>query len=428
MRSLTHPPRIRLAWRLLAFAALAGAAGARAGTLRVWCHQGQEAENGAMRGIAAAFEAAHAGAKVDLSFFPDFQYGEKVLIAAAAGDLPDCLDIDGPQVARFAAAGLLAPLDPLFSKDDLRDFLPTIVEQGTVDGRLYAMGAFDSAMVLYYDRGARARAGGSPPPDGGGWTWAEFLEACRRLKAAGMEPVALHMNEGSDEWFTYAFSPVVWSAGGSLIADDGRTVRGVLDSEANIRALAAWRRLFAEGLASADPVDPDPFGHGGTAMDWDGHWMARSHMAAKGAALGAMPLPRTGPRFAAPCGSWCWAVSSRAANPDAAADWIRWVTARRTGVDPIVAANGAVPARKSAFADFPEYARPPYSLFRAELEGFARPRPRTPFYAVLTQGFARALRDIAHGAAPGARLHEAAGEVQASIDWRTGTQTKGGAP
>src|SRR5690606_22932363 len=81
--------------------------------IRVWSHQGQEAENLAMRRIAAAFNEGYAdrGIRVDISFFPDFQYTEKLAIAAAARDLPDAFDLDGPLVARLVDANVLAPLD-----------------------------------------------------------------------------------------------------------------------------------------------------------------------------------------------------------------------------------------------------------------------------------------------------------------------------
>jgi multiple sugar transport system substrate-binding protein len=74
--------------------------------IRVWSHQGQESENQAMRAIADSFNRAYAeqGVRVDLTFFPDFQYTEKVAIAAAARDLPDAFDLDGPLVARFVDA------------------------------------------------------------------------------------------------------------------------------------------------------------------------------------------------------------------------------------------------------------------------------------------------------------------------------------
>ncbi|MGD9611463.1 MAG: sugar ABC transporter substrate-binding protein [Kiritimatiellia bacterium] len=391
--------------------------------IRVWCQQGQEAENQAMRAMAAAFNEAHAAQNLEaqLTFFPDFQYTEKVSIAAAARDLPDVLALDGPTVAQFVDAGLLRPIAAWFSAAELADFAPTIRAQGTIGGELYALGAFDSAMVLYYDRELLARAGVMAPADSRGWTWDEFLVACAQLKAAGLDPVALHMDITGDEWYTYAFSPLLWSAGGHLIDAEGRQVEGVLNAPENAAALRRWREVFARDFAARAPIDPDPFGHGQTALDWSGHWMVRSHLEAKGDRLGAMPLPRMGPETVAACGSWCWGLTQDARDPDAAALWLRWVTDPVHGIQPIVAANGAVPARASAYPLFPEYADPPFRLFRDLQETAGRPRPRTPVYPTLTQHVAAALRDVARGADPQECLDRAAAQVQRRLDRQGGT-------
>jgi fructooligosaccharide transport system substrate-binding protein len=388
--------------------------------VRVWCHQGQESENNAMRKIAENFNAAHASQRirVDLVFFPDFQYTEKISIAAAARDLPDAFDLDGPIVARLVEAGLLQPIDRWITPEEKADFLPSIVAQGTIDGHLYALGAFDSAVVLYYDREMLAAAGVAAPAGDNSWSWAEFIEACKKLKATGIEPVALHMDESADEWYTYAFSQLIWSGGGDLISSTGK-VRGVLASPENVQSLTRWQKLFTEKFAATNPIDPDPFDRDKVAMDWSGHWLARPHLQQKGTRLGAMRLPGLGTTPAAPCGSWCWGMSSRARDPEAAALWLKWVTDSWHGVEPIVRANGAVPARRSAFAAFPEYAETPYRLFKAQLETQARPRPRTPNYAALTRGFAAALRDIAHGTDVESRLRMAEKEIQAVIDRRS---------
>ena len=423
-------PRNRLsAWRCGGLAlglATAGCAPERPPAphvVRIWCQQGQEAENQAMRAMAAAFNEAHAAQNVaaQITFFPDFQYTEKVSIAAAARDLPDVLALDGPTVAQFVEAGLLRPIAGWFSAEELADFAPTIRAQGTLAGELYALGAFDSAMVLYYDREKLAHAGVEPPAAGRGWTWDEFLAACARLKAAGLDPVSLHMDESGDEWYTYAFSPVIWSAGGRLISEDGRHVEGVLNSPENAAALRRWQETFARDFAARAPIDPNPFGHGQTALDWSGHWMVRSHLEAKGDRLGAMPLPSLGTQTVAACGSWCWGLAQTARDPDRAALWLRWVTDPVHGIQPIVAANGAVPARASAYPLFPEYAEPPFRLFRELQETAGRPRPRTPVYPTLTQHFAAALRDVARGADPQECLDRAAAQVQRRLDRQGGT-------
>ena len=395
------------------------------GVIRVWCHQGQEQENLAMRAMAKAFNEAHAakGIRVRIEFFPDYQYTERISIAAAARDLPDVFDLDGPTVAQFVDAGLLAPLDPYFTEEERNDFLDTIIDQGTIHNTLYALGAFDSAMVLYYDKARLTEAGVAPPAEGTAWTWEEFMEACRTLKAAGMDPVSLHMDITADEWYTYAFSPLLWSAGGALMNPAEERVMGVLNDATNVRVLTAWQQLFEEGLAARAPINPDPFGAGETVMDWNGHWMARAHLEAKGDNLGVMPLPRTGPEPVAACGSWCWAISAHTPHSDLAIKWLKWVTDPKTGVEPIVRAGGAVPARLSAFEYFPQYEEDPWRLFKVQLRDHGRPRPKTPFYPNLTQHVAAALRDIAYGADVETRLTRAAEAVQRIVDRRQGAGT-----
>ena len=225
--------------------------------VRIWAHQGQEAESRTLRLMAEAFNRKYQsqGWRVELTFFPDFQFTEKIAIAAAARDLPDGFEIDGPLLARYVDAHLLAPIDDVITESDRQDFLPTIVRQGTIDGRLYALGIFDSAAVLYYDKEMLAATKVALPSPNAGWTWNEFLAACSKLKASGVDPLAMHMDESANEWFTYAFSPVVWSGGGELISPDGRRVRDVLASETNIRCLTAWQKIFVERYAATDPVD-----------------------------------------------------------------------------------------------------------------------------------------------------------------------------
>lgn len=388
--------------------------------LRIWAHQGQRAEHEALGRVAAAFDAEVGGGVAALEHFPDHHYVERLAIAAAAGNMPDVFELDGPLVARFVDAGLLAPLDGLLAPAELADFLPSVIAQGTIGGRLYALGAFESAAVLYYDRRLLEAAGVPPPVPALGFSWPELLDACARLLDRGITPLDLHMGDTNAEWFTYAFSPVIWSGGGRLIDASGERVRGVLASPENVASISAWQLLFERGYAPSDPVDPDLFGNGKVAMDWSGHWMARQLVASRGPHLGVASLPRFGAQPVSPCGSYCWGMSPNAADPQLGARWLRWVTANDTGVGPLVAANGAVPARRSAFARFPEYERLPFSLFRDQLERRARPRPRTPFYATLTRELAAALRDISHGADVLGRLRRAEDETQAVIDRRRG--------
>lgn len=387
--------------------------------LTIWAHAGRPAEQAALRGIVERYNAARpAGAPaVAVDFFPDRQYADKVAMAAAGNRLPDILDIDGPFVGPWAAEGLLQSLDP-FVSDELRaDVLPTVLAQGTYEGKLYALGAFDSALVVYYNRDVIAAAGLDPPEHAAdAWSWDEFLDALERVRGHVAVPLALHLDEPGDEWLTYAFAPLVWSAGGRLIDVDAGRVQGVLDGPATVTAVHRWQTLFQRGYAEPAPTNPNPLAAGLAAFDWNGHWMLPVFQDTPGLRFGVMPLPRVGDEPVTGSGSWCWGISRSCRRPAEAWRFIAALLDAEHGIAPMVRANGAVPSRRRALAFFPEYEAMPRRLFREQLEQTARTRPRTEVYLLLTTEFAQALRDVALGSNPQAALTKAAGTVQRALD------------
>lgn len=389
----------------------------------VWAHHGRPDENKAMQRIIEAFNAAHnttGGVRARVTFFPDRQYADKVSIAAASASLPDVVEVDGPYVGPWAAEGLLQPVGDLVTSETLGDFLGPIVEQGTYEGRLYALGAFDSALVVYYNREMIEQAGLDPPERlEAAWTWATFVDALRRVRPYCRVPLSLHMDVQSDEWFTYAFSPLVWSAGGRLIDTEAGRVEGVLNSAVNVKTFGRWKALFEKGLAEASSPEPNPFAAGLAAFDWTGHWMLASFEATEGLRYGVMPLPKMGQEVVTASGSWCWGLSSSCEDRQAAWEVVRWLLDPKEGIQPMVEANDAVPGRRRAFEYFPEYERMPHRLFRHQLVEAAHPRPRTPVYLTLTGAFAGALRDIALGAPVEPMLDRAAATIQRALDRRS---------
>jgi ABC-type glycerol-3-phosphate transport system substrate-binding protein len=404
---------------LLACACSRDEAGGQSAVLTVWAHHGQAAEHAAMQAIVADFNAAAApaGPRVRITFFPDQQYADKVSIAAATGELPDIIEIDGPYVGPWAAEGLLQPLGDLIAPDVRADLMPTIVQQGTYAGELYAVGAFDSGLAVYFNRDLLARANiVAPERVADAWDWDEFVAALRAVQPHVDIPLSLHLGVPADEWLTYAFAPLVWSNGGGLIDVAGGRVEGVLNSPATVTAVRRWQQLFAEGLAMPTSSDPDPFAGGKAAFDWTGHWMLPGYEQTAGLRFGVMPLPRMGARAVVSAGSWCWGISPSCADRAAAGRFLNHLLDARRGIQPIVVANGAIPGRRSAFELFPEFERGPRALFRAQLDACGRARPRTPVYLALTSAFARALRDVSLGAEPQAALDFAARSVQFDLD------------
>ena len=378
--------------------------------LTVWFHAGQPGERRVMRAAVDAFNAEQDAARVRLVLIPEGSYNGQVQAAALAGDLPDVLEFDGPYVYNYVWEGKLIPLGGLLSRRLLRDLLPSVVRQGTYAGRLYSVAMFDSGLGLWGNRRLLERAGVRIPADpAGAWSAAQFDRVLAALARHDRDRRVLDLKlDYPGEWLTYAFSPLIESAGGDLIdRRTGRTARGFLDGPGAVSAMRRVQSWFRRGYVDPD-VRGDAFVSGRAALAWGGHWNYPRYHRALGRDLVLMPLPRFGPRLVTDSGSWNWGITTACRRPRLAARFLefllrpRWILA-------MTAANGAVPATRTALARSPLY-RPggPLRLFAVQLEeGYAEPRPRTPAYPVISSAFQQAFRAIRNGAPVRAALRRA---------------------
>ena len=62
------------------------------------------------------------------------------------------LTVDGPNISAYAANGIIQPLAEM-TEEEKSQYLPSIIEQGTVNDKLYALGVMESSVGLYYKPG-----------------------------------------------------------------------------------------------------------------------------------------------------------------------------------------------------------------------------------------------------------------------------------
>ena len=80
--------------------------------LSMWTHNaGNKEELAAVTSVVNDFNASQTKYQVKLQAFPQDSYNQSVTAAAAAKKLPCILDIDQPNVANWAWAGYLAPIE-----------------------------------------------------------------------------------------------------------------------------------------------------------------------------------------------------------------------------------------------------------------------------------------------------------------------------
>ena len=387
-------------------------------TLSIWAHQGQPTEVTALQAAVAGFNSSQSEITAELKLIPEADYTKSVQ-AASADELPDVIEIDGPNVASMVYDQKIQPISGLVSSDTVSNQTDSIKVQNTVNNELYAISQFNAGLGLAGNKSLLDAAGVQYPTSiDDPWTADEFTAALGTLAAANAANggKALDIKESyglTGEWATFGFSPIVWSAGGNLIQDNKS--EGVLNSPEVVAAMTqfqSWKQY----------VDPNPsddaFPTGKVALSWFGHWMYPSYSEALGDNLVVMPLPAWGDGVKTGQGSWTWGVSAKSANSEGAGKFLDFL-ASDENVTAMTEANGAPPATKSAFDSSALYkSGGPLYLLTQQLEKscgttpapdcIATSRPVTAGYPVVTKAFATAVDEIYKGADPQTALDAAA--------------------
>jgi multiple sugar transport system substrate-binding protein len=392
-------------------------AGSGKGTISVWAHQGQKSEAAALQNAVKSFNSSQSAVKVDLRLIPEADY-TKTITATDASELPDVLEFDGPTMANFVYNRKLAALDSYVSAKTMANATDAAKAQGEIDGKHYGLGMFDSGLGVYGNKKLLDAAGVTYPKGlADAWTAEEFTAALDALKAKDADGKVLDLQESgglNNEWGTYGFAPVVWSAGGSLLKDGKAS--GALDTPAVVSAL----KTFQSWKPLVDPnTDGNAFTKGRVALSWVGHWMYPGYSTALGDDLVVLPLPDFGNGPKTGQGSWAWGIGANTKNAKAAGAFLDTLL-NDTNVTAMTTANGAVPATRTALAKSGLY-KPggPLQLFADQL---ARPcgdrditkscvavtRPVTAGYPVVTAKFSEALNSVYGGADPKSALSKAA--------------------
>jgi multiple sugar transport system substrate-binding protein len=393
----------------------------------VFFHTGSGAENDAIQAILNSFNEVQDQYEAVITELPGDGYNEQVTAAALSGTLPCVLDFDGPYQYNYAWSGYMRPLNDLATEEYLADFLPSIIEQGTYNGQLYSLGAFEGGLALWGNRSKLEAAGVRIPTSADdAWTLDEFNAALEALKAADPDnyPLDLKMNYGAGEWFTFGFSPILQSFGGDLIdREEFQTSEGILNGEESVAAMEWFQSLFTNGYANASPPDDNEFVNGNAALSFVGHWEYGRYAQELGEELVLIPMPDFGNGPKTGTGSWAWAITPNCDNIEGAWALMQHILSPEN-VALITEANGAIPARVSVLEQDERFAEggPLRIYYEQFMAGSGVPRPQTPAYSVITAAFASAVAEIAAGSDVQESLDTAVDRIEADIEANNGYQ------
>lgn len=365
--------------------------------LDFWIHQTGEEETNAYIELIDSFNKEHENIHVNAEVIIDdgaSAYSDSINAALVAGNLPDVMAVDGPYIASFAQAGVIKPIDEFVDEETKDQYVDSIIQQGTFNGKLYSLGAMEASVMLYYNKDILEEDGVEPAKSlEDAWTFEELMDNSKKLTTEDRYGLNLYMNYGVGEWLTFMGAPFVWSYGGSLISEDGMTVDGHLNSPETIKGLNYVKSLFEEGVVSESPGEMQ-FVEGKAAMALGGPWIALSAEEA-GLNWGMMPYPYADKKES-PSGSMAYAVTNNTENTEEAVELMKWMTSKDATIK-ISQATGMPPAQEAAFDNMEKFNKEPWSIMKEQVINTAHARPATPAYPVLTDAFAQSFHAAALG-------------------------------
>ena len=354
---------------------------------------------GYLGSVLEGWNRTHPGEKVTLVELPDSadETHAQMTTDLRGGDRSrfDILNIDVSWTSEFAAHGWIRPLAR--DRFPLDTFLPPVVDTATYDGQLYAVPYVTNAGLLLYRKDILAKEGLDPPR-----TWAELEKQAKTVAPKyGLDGYAGQFLPY--EGLTVNAAEAVYSAGGSILGDEGERV--TVNSMAARDGIDFLARGVREGwipkqaLTYKEEESKQAFQDGRLLFlrNWPyayvGASAAGSPVAGK---IGAVPLPGPDGPGTSVLGGSNLAVSTHARHPDSAARLLAYLTSER--VQRQVLTRGALPPVRADLYEDPALVREfPYLPTLRESVRTAAPRPKSPCYDQVSLVVQAVVRDAMTG-------------------------------
>lgn len=219
-------------------------------TVTVWYHPfvGPDAKDELMNvfnGMTKEFNEAYPKAKVEFEEIPWANRETKITTSLSGGSGPDIFYLIPDQLSQFADNELIAPIDDILPKTDLKDFSSTSLESVTYKDKLYGLPILRETQTLFYNVDILEKIGGDKEnlPK----TWAEFNELGKKAVDAGFYA---RTYDGANT-LNSSLYPLIWQAGGDIVNDKDEIS---INNEKSVKAFELINKWYKDGFISPDSI------------------------------------------------------------------------------------------------------------------------------------------------------------------------------
>ncbi len=243
-------------------------------TITWWHIQVADDQKALWQKMADEYMAAHPNITVEITVLENEAFKTKIATVMQSGNPPDIFQSwGGGGMNEYVKAGLLKDITADLEKDGWKDtFYPGALDVFSFEGKYYGVPRDMGAVGFWYNKDLFAKAGIEAPPT----TWTELLEDIKKLKAAGITPIAL--GEG-DKWpgaFWWEYLAV--RIGGKAAFDAAYSRKGAftdapfVEAGKKLQELVALKPFEAGFLGVTWPDEQVLMASEKAAMDVMGQW------------------------------------------------------------------------------------------------------------------------------------------------------------
>lgn len=352
-----------------------------------------------------------ANVTVEIDAVPFAQLFPKIETSVAAGADFDAFLADGPDIKHYAFNGAIIPLAEYYTEEELAEFVPQSIEEGSYLGEFYAPAIMQSCSMMFYNADFTDEAGLQPPQEVQGWTFDEAWDAWEKTTVDNTgdgTPDIWGLRWGQGTWWgDYEQGIPRRSAGerGSPtfegMGPDGITFVGYLDTPEAIAAYQDYRdwHIGDRAVSPAEPI-PEIFEGKQSAffISPDNAIGAINRLYPEGDfnwGVTGIPYYADGAQLCH-TGSWHFGVSPNSEHKEAAISMVKF-WAGPEGAKIWYDQVRQLPARFDLLNTLPEYNEYPQQLFSVGLQEIGEPRIQTPCYTEYQQIHAELLQNLSQG-------------------------------
>jgi multiple sugar transport system substrate-binding protein len=206
--------------------------------LTLW---GFEGENEYMPILEEEYEALHPDIDLQITEFPEDEYTTKIDTALAAGSPPDlgfAYDLKYLKLKQFL------PIDDLIEERaiNLATFNQGALTACRYEEKLYCIGSYSGALMLFYNKDMFDAAGLAYPSANKAMTLEEYAELAKKLTIPDADLTKI-------VWGGFSAPPYWWIDQRMIFSEDGRTVENVANSPASVKMYETLTGMIQDGSA-----------------------------------------------------------------------------------------------------------------------------------------------------------------------------------